>query len=179
MAEPTGLEPARFAAFVPFSPNFLAIYSHQSRLLPICGDFVGTVFPDRFHCRALPPISRVNVTSAGLDVPVTHQGHDLVSRIAFLSEPRAEGVAHGVETRPFDPGKLKRPAEAVLDLLEPLAGAPTDEQILAAGLAVVECKQDFPDCRANRNLPLFVGLCSRADDVTLEVHVRAAQVEDL
>ena len=42
MAEPTGLEPARFAAFVPFSPNFLAIYSHQSRLLPICGDFVGT-----------------------------------------------------------------------------------------------------------------------------------------
>ena len=69
---------------------------------------------------------------------MTHQGHDLVSRITFLSEPRAEGVAHGVE-----------------------------------------CKQDFPDCCAHRNLPLFVGLCSSADDVAFEIHVRAAQVEDL
>ena len=34
MAEPTGLEPATSAACMPLSPNFLAIYSHQSRLLP-------------------------------------------------------------------------------------------------------------------------------------------------
>ncbi len=48
VAEPTRLEPATSPAFVPFSPNFLTLYCQQSRLLPICGDFVGTDFPDRF-----------------------------------------------------------------------------------------------------------------------------------
>lgn len=162
VAEPTRLEPARFAAIVPFSPNLLAIYSHQSRLLPVCGDFVGTVIPDGLNRLALPSIRRVDITRAGLNVPMTHQGHDLVSRVTFLSEPRAERVAHGVETYPFDPGELKRFGKAVLDLLEPLSRAPTDEQVLAAGVAVVEFKQDFPHRRANRNLPLLVGLCPGA-----------------
>jgi hypothetical protein len=140
MAEPTGLEPARFAAFVPFSPNFLAIYYLQSRLLPICGDFVGTGIPDRLHSLALPSVCRMNVARTGLDVPVAHQGHDLVSRITLLSEPRAERVTHGVETRPFNPGELERLAETVLNLFEPLSCAPADEQVLAACVVVVEIK---------------------------------------
>ena len=88
----------------------------------------------------------MDITRTGLDVPMAHQGHDLVSRIALLSEPRAECVAHGVETSPLDPGKFERPAEAVLDLFEPITRAPTDEQIFAAGVAVIEFKQDFSDC---------------------------------
>ncbi|MDT4953071.1 MAG: hypothetical protein QOJ02_1209, partial [Acidobacteriota bacterium] len=91
-----------------FRPIFYPFYSLQSWLLPICGDFVGTTFPNGFNRRSLPSISGMNITRAGLDVPVAHQGHDLVSRIALLSEPRAECVAHGVETSSLDPGKFER-----------------------------------------------------------------------